>query len=242
MAFPVLPTMRLPSPLPRSLAVCLALGLGLSACGSSSPSASPRPGKTSGPVTSTAAPAGTTSAPAQQSSLGPEGILLESGPPLAPASTTTPGRPVAGIRCAPTESVAYHIHAHLLVYVNGLPRALPGGIGIVGAVAVRTPHGPFFQASGCYYWLHTHTSDGVIHIESPTKRIYTLGDFFAEWRQPLSDHQVAGSTGTVTAMVNGKPWTRAASTIPLLPHEEIQLAVGDPIPPFQRVDWSKAGL
>ena len=44
----------------------------------------------------------------------------------------------------------------------------------------------------CIYWLHTHAPDGVIHIESPTQRIYTLGNFFDEWRQPLSANQVGG--------------------------------------------------
>ena len=42
----------------------------------------------------------------------------------------------------------------------------------------------------CIYWLHTHAPDGVIHVESPTERIYTLGDFFDEWHQPLSANRV----------------------------------------------------
>jgi hypothetical protein len=238
--------MRL-APAPHTLAArlcagaCIVFGLGLGGCGSSSPRSARGSARASGSATRTRAGA-SAAAPSQPPPIGPEGIALEAGAPLAPASTTTAGAPVAGIRCAPTESVAYHIHAHLLVYVGGLPRALPGGIGIVGAVATPTPRGPFYQATGCYYWLHTHTSDGVIHIESPTKRIYTLGDFFAEWRQPLDAHRVAGAAGPVTAIVNGSPWTRTPRAIPLLPHEDIQLAVGDPVPPFQRVDWSQSSL
>ncbi len=37
------------------------------------------------------------------------------------------------------------------------------------------------MAGGCFYWLHTHTEDGIIHIESPVQRTFTLGHFFAIW-------------------------------------------------------------
>ena len=66
----------------------------------------------------------------------------------------------------------------------------------------------------------------MIHIESPTKRIYTLGNFFDEWHQPLSPTQVASVKGKVTAFLNGKPWTKDPRAIPLLPHASIQLDVG----------------
>ena len=157
---------------------------------------------------------------------GPEGIPLEQGPDLAPAGTTSQGATVDGVQCAPIEQLAYHIHAHLQVYVSGQPRALPAAIGMVGPVAEQTPYGPFYGAQQCYYWLHTHASDGIIHIESPTARVYTLGNFFDEWNQPLSGTQVAGDKGKVTAFVNDKPWTKSPRDIPLVPHESIQLDVG----------------
>ena len=163
---------------------------------------------------------------------GPEGIPLEQGPELAPASTTTPGGTVDGIQCAPLEQLVYHIHAHLQVYDHGQPRTLPAGIGLIEPVAEQTAYGPFYGATHCYYWLHTHATDGIIHIESPTVRVYTLGNFFNEWRQPLSGTQVAGVKGKVTAFVNGKPWTKDPRAIPLLPHASIQLNVGSPqVPP-----------
>ena len=62
----------------------------------------------------------------------------------------------------------------------------------------QTAQAPFVQATRCYYWLHTHTNDGVIHVESPTQRLYTLGDFFDIWRQPLSARRVGAATGTIT--------------------------------------------
>jgi hypothetical protein len=33
----------------------------------------------------------------------------------------------------------------------------------------------------CIYWLHTHDGTGIIHIESPIKRDFTLGQFFDIW-------------------------------------------------------------
>lgn len=147
-----------------------------------------------------------------------------------------------GVQCAPLEQLVYHIHAHLQVYVNGQPRQLPGAIGLLGPVAEETPAGPFYGAQQCYYWLHTHAADGVIHIESPTARIYTLGDFFDEWHQPLSSSQVAGSSGPVKAFLDGKPWTASPRAIPLTPHAEIQLDVGSPVVPFRGISWDGSGL
>ena len=86
----------------------------------------------------------------------------------------------------------------------------------------------------CIYWLHTHAPDGIIHVESPTQRIYTLGNFFDEWRQPLTaTRRSAGATGTVTATVNGKPWTKSVRLIPLDPprgHPAQRRIPGGPVP------------
>jgi hypothetical protein len=172
------------------------------------------------------------------SGLGPEQMPIESGTLLAPASTAAQGETVDGIRCESTEQVAYHIHAHLAVFVNGNPRPIPLGIGVV------TPQvqAGFAQASKCYYWLHTHVQDGVIHIESPTKKLYTLGDFFDEWHQPLSASQVATAKGAVTAYVNGKRFTGDPSGISLSSHANIQLDVGTPAVAPVAVDWSTSTL
>ena len=212
--------------------LCLVLSLfaacALAACGSSSSSSTGTHRAAASTTATMTTPRSTTTAQSAKPSLGPEGIPLEAGPPLASAATTTPGSTVDGVQCAPVEQLAYHIHAHLQVYADGQPRALPGAIGLLGPVAQQTPYGKFYGAQQCYYWLHTHTSDGVIHIESPTKRIYTLGTFFDEWHQPLSRTQAAGAQGKVTAFLNGKRWTQDPRAIPLLPHASIQLDVGAP--------------
>jgi hypothetical protein len=210
----------------------------IAGCGSSSGSSSNAHHSTA----PTAAAPSTTSSTDTPSAPGPEKVPLELGPALAPASTTAPGNTVDGVQCAPVEQLAYHIHAHLQVYLDGQPRSLPGAIGLVAPVAEQTLAGPFYGAEQCYYWLHTHASDGVIHIESPTVRLYTLGSFFDEWRQPLSRKQVASAKGRVTGFLNGRRWTKNPRQIPLLPHAVIQLDVGSPIVPFVSVSWAGTHL
>jgi hypothetical protein len=169
-------------------------------------------------------------------------VQLETGPWLGLASSTRPGTTVDGIQCAPLEQLAYHIHAHLQVYADGKSRQLPPAIGMLDPVAQQTPAGPFYSAKKCIYWLHTHAADGIIHIESPTKRIYTLGDFFDEWNQPLSANQVATAHGKVTAFVNAQRWTKNIRDIPLRPHYEIQLDVGSPAVGFHVISFGNSGL
>jgi hypothetical protein len=221
----------------------------LAACGSSSPSSTSgtAAGATSSASaatgTGTSGATGTTSqtSSASQPTVGFEGVPLQTGPALAPASTTGTGK-VDGITCGPTEQLVYHIHVHLAVFRNGQPYTLPAGVGIPGSHAVDTDQGPVASGGSCIYWLHTHTTDGVIHIESPSKAIYPLSNFFDEWHQPLSGNQVASLKGAVTAFVNGKPWKKSPRDIPLLPHEDIQLEIGEPAPPIVAIDWSQTQL
>lgn len=211
-------------------------GLAVAACGGSGTSSS---SQSSAAVASsaTSASAGATSG----SQISYEGVPIEMGPNLAPASSTQTGA-VDGIRCGATEQLAYHIHAHLAVFDNGAIRALPAGIGIPGSTTQQTSQGPVAAGGQCIYWLHTHTADGIIHVESPTQRIYTLGDFFDEWHQPLSADQVGSVHGRITAYLNGALWPRSLRAIPITPHALIQLNVGAPAPAQETVTWSQTGL
>ncbi|HVA21539.1 MAG TPA: hypothetical protein VNN74_05530, partial [Candidatus Micrarchaeia archaeon] len=85
----------------------------------------------------------------------------------------------------------------------------------------------------CTYPVHTHTPDGILHIESPTSRLYTLGTFFAVWHQPLSPTRVGPVRGPVTVLVNGKPYHGSPARVVLREHELIQLDVGTPAVPFR---------
>jgi len=216
----------------------------LAGCGSSS-SSSAGPGSGSGSGASATSASSSTSTSASSSAAGAqigfEGIPIEQGAELGPASTTQTGA-VDGIQCGAIEQLAYHIHAHLAVYVNGTPRTLPAGIGIPGSQAVPTSEGPVAAGGQCIYWLHTHAPDGVIHVESPTQRTYTLGNFFDEWHQPLTASSVGSASGKVTAVVDGKRWTKSPRAIPLVPHTVIQLSVGTPVVAFKPVSWAGTQL
>jgi hypothetical protein len=208
----------------------------LAACGSGSSTSS-----TSSAAAAPTSSAQTSSATSAAPQIGFEGVPLEQGPQLAPAGTTQTGQ-VDGITCGPVEQLAYHIHAHLAVFDRGQPYSLPAGVGIPGSTAQDQGQGPIAAGGQCIYWLHTHTTDGVIHIESPTKTIYTLGNFFDEWHQPLTANRVGSLNGAITAFVNGKAWKKSLRDIPLLPHEDIQLEIGSPVPPLVTTDWSQTQL
>ena len=162
--------------------------------------------------------------------IGPEGVPVPAAPPLAPAGAPAPGRTVDGITSAPLEQVAFHIHAHLTVFVAGAARQIPYGIGIAPPVDVQSTQSGRFAAGGAAFsWLHTHAADGIVHIESPVQREYTLGDFFDVWGQPLSATRVGPAAGPVTAFLNGRRYLGDPRAIQLAAHAQIQLDVGRPL-------------
>ena len=89
-------------------------------------------------------------------------------------------------------SLAYHSHAHLAITINGIDQLVPGQIGINGA---------------CLHPLHTHSTDGVMHVEPDQNRTFTLGDFFLVWGQPFNSTQLLKEKYTTGLLmtVNGGP-------------------------------------
>jgi hypothetical protein len=164
--------------------------------------------------------------PAQPSAAVPVPATV-TAPVLAAPAQTLDGAPVDGIASGAAEQLGYHIHVHLQLYVDGHQRAVPYGIGVVAPRQLeQTPAGPFVVGGAAFYWLHTHDSSGVIHIESPTRRVFRLGEFFDLWGQPLGPGQVGPARGSVTALVNGTPVNGDPRDIPLGAHDVIQLDVG----------------
>ncbi len=203
-----------------------------------------RPGTSAAPGDNPSASSGGSSIPAGQISgpTGPEGVPLEQGTLLAGIDGAASGQTVGGISCDSAEQVAFHIHAHLAIYVDGELRPIPGGIGAVEPTAQTSAQGDFYGASRCYYWLHTHAQDGIIHVEAPTRTTYTLGQFFGVWQQPLSQGRVGPAEGTQTIYVDGKVFTGDPAGIQLGEHREIQINVDSPGVGPQSIDWSKAQL
>src|SRR5947209_136835 len=227
--FPVVSAREAPATL---LTCALAIAALLAGCGRAAKTSTSKPAPPPAPKTPSPA----------AGPVGPEGVLLGQGQPLAADSSTAPGTTVNGIQCGGSEQFVLHVHAHLAVYVNGQPVQIPAGVGLIQPSLVSGSPS-FYTATQCFYWLHTHAADGIIHIESPSKtRVFTLGDFFAEWRQPLSSNQVGQATGPVTAFLNGKRWTKNPALIPLGAHAVVQLDVGTPVVPPKKVSFGNQGL
>jgi len=170
---------------------------------------------------------------------GPEGPPLERGPDLAPPGAPAPGTSVDGIACQRSEQVLFHIHARVTVYVDGRSRRIPYGIGIAPPREVApTRAGAFVVGGGCFAWLHTHAADGIVHIESPVRRTFTLGNFFDVWGEPLTASRVGPARGRVVAFVDGKVWRGSPRSIPLRAHAQVQLDVGRPlVAPVSITSW-----
>jgi hypothetical protein len=125
--------------------------------------------------------------------------------------------------------LTYHVHARLSLYVNGKLRSVPLGIGIAPPRDITENRGgPFVSGGGCFSFLHTHASDGIIHIEAPVETGFSLGQFFGVWEQRLDPTHLGRYEGRVVAYVNGRRYRGDPRGIRLRRHAQIQLQVGQP--------------
>ena len=149
----------------------------------------------------------------------------------SPANTTANAAylPTDSIPCDTNEHADFHIHAHVTMYINGQRVPVPGNIGIA-------PDG------SCLYWLHTHSNDGVIHIEAPAGHSFTLGNFLAIWGTrflQLGYPSQLDQTDGWQVYVDGKPFAGDFHTIPLQSHALITLAYHSPgVPPDTNYNWN----
>lgn len=84
-----------------------------------------------------------------------------------------------------------HWHPTLKITIHGEEQEIPPNLGLIGA------HNP----------MHTHETDGVIHLEYGNA-VYEddirLGEFFKLWRKEFSSTQIFDTTGEVRMLVNGE--------------------------------------
>jgi len=154
-------------------------------------------------------------------------VITQSQTPANPAYPA-----IDSISCDQLEQSAFHIHAHVSVYINGQSVSIPGNVGIAG-----DPSAP-----SCFYWLHTHSTDGVIHIEAPNGVSPTLKNFLDIWRTKfpqLGYPDQLDFTNGWQVYVNGQPFAGDFHTIPLQAHTLITLAYNSPgVKPDTNFNWN----
>ena len=120
-------------------------------------------------------------------------------------------KPIGGIQCDKIEHLVFHNHTKLVVKIQNKTQTIPGGLGIL--------------PNNCIFWLHTHDESGIIHIESPLKQTYTLGQFLAIWKafdssSFVNNLSAVSSNNTINIFNNGTavdvdPSSIDFNTIPL---------------------------
>ena len=129
---------------------------------------------------------------------------------VLPADGAADGQPVAGIQCEREEYSTFHIHAHLDIFINGKPYEVPRLVGII--------------PSTCLYWMHTHDRSGIVHIEAPQVRTFTLGHFFDIWKATAKGVPAAKEKPQV--FVNGKKVNVDLGKVEITPRSEIAIIYG----------------
>ena len=110
---------------------------------------------------------------------------------------------------------AEHYHPRLEIVIDGEPVQVPANIGVD-------------PATGAMSALHTHETDGTIHVEADTDgEVFTLGQLFTEWGVKLTSRQIGGVTAKagekVTLTSNGTPVTGDPGDLRLEPDQKIVL-------------------
>jgi hypothetical protein len=128
-----------------------------------------------------------------------------------------------GLHALSREGVTVHIHQHLDIVVNGrVLQGLPPYIGI--HIDQKHPSKSFITE------IHTHDQSGIIHVESPTVRTFTLADFFDVWGVRFSSRCLGGycvnGQKKVYVWVNAKRVRTDPRRIVLKSHQEIVVAYG----------------
>lgn len=122
-----------------------------------------------------------------------------------------------GLPALPREAVDFHIHQHLDIYVNGKPVEVPPEIGIN-------------EQEGFISELHTHDTRGVIHVESPQKQDFFLGQFMDIWGVRFDRNQLGGYAASgdkkLRVYVNGQPFGGDPRQLKLEGRQEIAIVYG----------------
>lgn len=120
---------------------------------------------------------------------------------------------------SPMEGAAVHTHQHLDIFIFRDHIEIPASIGVASDGKNLTP-------------IHVHDTSGVIHVESPVVREFTLGMFFDVWGVRLTGSCIGGycadGANKLRIYVNGTPYTGNPRELTLEQHQEIAITFGYP--------------
>jgi hypothetical protein len=145
---------------------------------------------------------------------------------------------LAGLVPEVNEHLAYHVHSHLDLFVNGAHLKIPAGIGIdTHDMAVHsgkmgdgsTAYGGIIKCPRvCISPLHTHADLGVLHTETDKPVPNRLGQFFVQWGVRLDRSCVGGycRPDSIRVYVNGKRYLGDPRRILLADRSEIAIVIG----------------
>lgn len=159
-----------------------------------------------------------------------------------------------GLEPETVEHLQNHVHAHLDVFIDGARVIIPGGIGInIDDPNVQSgPDGLGGMSYGgitgcaqpCISPLHTHDTSGVLHTESASSDLNSLGEFFDEWGVALSTTCVGEyctPTKPIAIYIDGTQFNGDPREIQLSDHREIAIVIGTPPPVIPKTgDFSQA--
>jgi hypothetical protein len=123
-----------------------------------------------------------------------------------------------GLDQLPAEAFNLHIHAHLDIFINGKKTTVPANAGIYDGEWITE--------------LHTHDTRGVIHVEAPSVKDYTLGQFVGIWGVRFTPKCIGGYCTTASkpfkTYLNGELYDGDPTRLVLHAHDEIALVYGKP--------------
>jgi len=165
--------------------------------------------------------------------------------PDSDTSTGGLGQTVDGLPCGMMNET-YHVHAHVSIFLNGDQLIVPKWIGLPPPTTGTRGSDGF---GNCAYVTHTHDETGEIHIEAAAQAVFTLGQLFDVWGQPLDMTNVnvggiAGSPIKIYMFDEGDTaatdFTGDPKTIELKRHRQITIQIGTAISAIPVYDFEGA--
>jgi hypothetical protein len=144
---------------------------------------------------------------------------LQTGPP--PWGTAAPELrarlEAIGFPVLTAEATAVHFHLHVDVFVRGRHVSVPADVGINVAGGYLSP-------------LHTHDDSGIVHVESPSDRPYTLGQLLDVWGVRFNGRCLGAlcdrGDDRLRVFVGGRPVRGDPRLLELALHQEIVVTFG----------------